>query len=236
MDTRRAAVVLAAGSVAVLAAVATISGCTRDGGADQLAGRSASELLAAAAEEMAEVETVRLRVELEADTGVAGAATVLPVRDVDGHVTAAGDAQGTARVEQFGQLVELEFVVTGDDFHYRLLGTWQRVPRAEAAGLYDPSVILDPDRGLAHLLRTATDADLAGTERIGGVDTVRVTAMVDPDAAAALLPGAPDELTATIWIGTDRTLLHRVVLTAPGFGTATVTLSDHHVPVEIRAP
>jgi lipoprotein LprG len=235
MGTRRTTVVLAAGAVTALAAGTAMTGCTGDGAADQLAGRSASELLAAAAEEMAAVGTVRLRVDVEAAAGAAGTATV-PVRDVDGHVTAAGDAQGTARVEQFGQLVELEFVVTGDDFHYRLLGSWQQVPRAEAASLYDPSVILDPDRGVANLLRTATEADLDGTERIGGVDTVRVTATVDQEAAAALLPGAPEGLTATMWVGTDRILLHQVVFSAPEFGTATVRLSDHDVPVDIRAP
>ncbi len=222
---RAAAAVAAAGLTAVLA----LASC-EDEVAEQLIGVSASELLAAAADEMAVVQTVRVQV--EADAEVAD----LPVHAVDGQVTRAGDAAGTVQVEQFDQLMELEFVVVGDEFHYRLVGGWQQLPRAEAADLYDPSAILDPDRGVAHLLRTASDAELDGTEAVAGVDTYRVTARFDPDAAAALLPGATGELTGTLWIGADPALLHRAEFTSPELGAATVRLSDFNAPADISAP
>lgn len=215
--------VLAAGCALALA----LTACQDE--ATDLSGLSADELLAVAADEMAEVETVRVRMDSDANVGE------LPVRQVDGQVTGSGDAEGSAQVEQFGQLMELDFVVVGDAFHYRLLGGWQQVPRADAESLYDPSAILDPERGVAQLLRTAGDAALDGTEELDGVDTYRVTATLDLAAAAALLPGAPDGLTGTLWIGADRRL-HQAVLALPDGGTATVRLSDFDAPADISAP
>lgn len=226
MKIRPAAAAFAA---AVLTAALALAGC-EDEVAEQLTGVSASELLGEAADEMAGLQTVRLHVESDAEVAE------LPVRTLEGQVTRAGDAAGTAQVEQFDQLMELQFVVVGDEFHYRLLGSWQEAPRAEAADLYDPSAVLDPDRGVAHLLRTATDAALDGIEEIAGVDTYRVTARFDPDAAAALLPGAPGELTGTLWIGVDPPVLHQAEFTSPELGTATVRLSDFDAPADISAP
>jgi lipoprotein LprG len=186
--------------------------------------------MAAAADEMAQVETVAML--LETDTDLGG----LPVREVDGVVTQAGDAQGTAQVEQFGQQVELQFVVVDDTFHYQLIGGWQQVPLTDAAEFYDPSAILDPQRGISNLLRTATDPQI---ERRDG-DTYEVTATFDAGALGVVLPGAAQATRGTVWIGVDRPLLHRaqfpVEAGAAEPGTVTVTLSKFDEPVTVVAP
>jgi lipoprotein LprG len=217
----------AAPAAAVL--LLALAGCTGD--PDDGAAPAADSLLAAAADEMAAVQTVRLR--LEADANVAE----LPVRQVEAQVTGGGDAAGTAQLDQFGQRLEVAFVVVGDEFHYRLVGDWQQSTRADAADLYDPSAILDPERGVANLLRTATSAEVDGDEEIEGVATYRVTAGFDPAAVAALLPGAPAGLTGTLWIGVDRPLLHQARFDLPdGGGPVTVRLHDHDAPAQISAP
>jgi len=217
----------AAAAAAVLLAAA---GCTGGDGDGDLP--AAGELLPAAADEMAQLETVTVRI--ETDTDLAG----LPLREVDGVITRAGAAEGTARVEQFGQLVEVGFVVLDGTFHYQLFGGWQQLPLADATEFYDPSAILDSDRGLPQLLRTATGATVVGRDG----DTYEVTATLAAGGVAALLPGAPDGLPATLWIGVDRPLLHRAQIEVPDggsggeAGTVSVELSGFDQPVDISAP
>src|SRR5690606_28699616 len=124
-----------AAAFAVLLSTLALAACTGD---QDPPPDNAEQVLADAADAMADLRTVRLRV--QADTDLAE----LPVRRVEAQVTRTGDAAGTAQVAQFGRLVEGAFVVVGDDFHSQVLGGWQKGSRAEAAALYDPSAILDP--------------------------------------------------------------------------------------------
>jgi lipoprotein LprG len=227
MRRRVTATLTAAAAVTILVAAAGCKGGRDDDGGEL---PEAAGLMTAAADEMAGVETVAMLLETDTDLGD------LPVREVDGVITRAGDAQGTAQVEQFGQQVELQFVVVENTFHYQLLGGWQQVPLADAAEFYDPSAILDPDRGVSNLLRTATDPQI---ERRDG-DRYEVTATFEAAALAAVVPGAADETRGTVWIGVDRPLLHRAefpVEAGPAeVGTLTVSLSKFDEPVTIVAP
>jgi lipoprotein LprG len=216
---------LTAAGAALLLAVA---GCSRGGDGSDLP--DGGELLQAAAGEMAQVETVAIR--LAADAELAN----LPVREVDGVITRAGAAQGTAHVEQLGQRLEVQFVVLDGIFYYQLLGGWQELPLTEATDFYDPSAVLDPERGVANLLRTATDPTV---ERRDG-DTYQVTASFRADALSALVPGAAEGTRGTVWIGVERPLLHRAQFPLPAGagepGTLSVDLSEFDQPVDIRAP
>jgi lipoprotein LprG len=228
----RAALLGAALLGAAVSAALLVAGCTgsRDVQAD-LTGLSGPELLAVVADEMAELETVRLAATVEAE--LAG----LPVRQVEAQVTRDGDAAGTAQIEQFSQLFEMEFVVVGEDFHYRLVGDWQRLTRAEVGLLYlDLAAVLDPDRGLANLLRTATTAELVATPETSPEQMYEVTAAFDPDSVSELLPGVPDGLTGTLWIDADRPVVRRVRFDLPGLAPITVELSDFDAPADIRVP
>lgn len=210
----------------LLSALLAVAGCR--GGGGELP--EAAGLLAAAADAMAEVETARLVVETDADL------SELAVRRVEGVLTRSGDAEGTAQIEQLGALVEISFVVVGDTFHYQLIGGWQQMPLSQASTLYDPSAILDPQRGVARLLRDATPGEVERRESVSGVDTYRVTATLPDVALASLLPGVVEQVSGTLWIGVDRPLLYRAEVALPGEGTATVTFEDFDAPVDIRAP
>lgn len=212
-----------AGVAIAVALLLVVTGCRRGDDGGELP--DPAELLVAAADEMAQVETVA--VQLEAETGLVN----LPLRSIDGVVTNAGDAEGAAELEESGQRVEVQFVVVDGVFHYQLLGAWQQLPVDDANRFYDPSVILDPEVGVSHLLRTATDAKMVGRDG----DTYEVTATFPADGVSGLLPGAPDGTPGTVWIGVDRPLLHRAEFELPT-GKVTATLSDFDQPVEIRAP
>lgn len=218
----------ATGAAAAATGLLAAAGCS--GGDDPLP--DAAGLLSSAAEEMARVETVAMQ--LEADTGVTVAD--LPLRAVDGVVTRDGDAEGTAQVEQFGQRVEVRFVVVDDTFHFQLIGAWQEVPLSGATDFYDPSAILDPDRGVANLLRSATDATVEGRDG----DRYEVTATFPATAVEVLLPGVAEEVRGTVWIGVDRPLPQQARLPVPAGagepGTLTIGLSDFDEPVTVVAP
>lgn len=202
-----------------------LAGCGGSGDGDLPAGDA---VLTAAADQMATLQTVTIAITSDVDVGD------LPVREVAGVVTRDGEAEGTAQV-LLGQQLELRFVVVDDTFYYRLIGDWASMPLSQAAQFYDPSAILDPDRGVANLLRTASDARVVERED----DQYRVTARFDPAALDALVPGASAPVEGTVWIGVERPVLHRAEfpIEASGqSGTVQVALSRFNEPVTIDAP
>lgn len=221
MRTRGTGIIAAVMVVALAAA-----GCSGGDGGDDADLPDAAELMTASADEMAGVETLRLV--LSAGDGIPG----VPVREADAVVTAGGDADGTATVELTGVgAVEVRFVLVGDAFHYQAVGPWLQIPRADAAEIYDPSAILDPDRGVANLLRNARDPEVTGSDG----DRYQVTATFAAADIAAVLPGTTEDIDGTLWIGTDRPLLHEAQFPLSG-GTVTAQLSEFDEPVEISAP
>jgi lipoprotein LprG len=210
--------------------LAVLAGCGGDDG-DLPAGEA---LVKSAATEMRSVKTARFVITTD------GTVDRLGLSGADAVVTGDGDAKGTATLDDAGSSTELTFVVVGETLHLKgLTGDWQRVPLALAASVYDPSKILDPDRGVAHVLATASGAKTESTETVAGTRTYKVTATLDATALAAIVPGVDENVTGTLWIGADRPLLHRASFRVPGDGgggTATVTLSEFDAQVTISAP
>ena len=89
----------------------------------------------------------------------------MTVQSAKGDLTAAGDAQGTATIIQFGQLIEVEFVLAGGELYIKgVTGGFTQVPAALAGSVYDPSAILDPDQGVAKVLSSVQSPTIAGTD------------------------------------------------------------------------
>jgi|HigsolmetaAR206D_1030411.scaffolds.fasta_scaffold02545_11 lipoprotein LprG len=195
-------------------------------------GPAAGEVLAAAAAEVGAIRSVRFAMT------TAGGATVLDLRAAEAVVTATGEAEGSAQLVETSGTRTLSFVVAGDSLYLNgLTAGWQRVPMSTAALVYDPSALLSPDRGLAHLLAT-TSGTIEGRERVAGVLCHRIRATLPGRALGVLVPGVGEDVVGTLWIGVDRPLPHRVTFPLPGpaGGTVTVLLSEHDAPVTIRAP
>src|SRR4051812_5050553 len=89
------------------------------------------------------------------------------VDSAQGTVTSNGKAQGAVKILQQGSLVELDLVVIGSDIYLKgPTGTYQKLPSALTGGVFDPSLILNPDRGLAKLEQFATNAQTVGEETV----------------------------------------------------------------------
>lgn len=221
-----------ASAAALLLILVVTAACSRRGpqgeGGESLP--PATELLSAAAAELRSVQTVRF----EIDT--TGSGDMLGITGADGVVTRDGEAEGRARLARDDDAAEAAFVVKGDTAYVRAgAGDWRQVPLAMAAAVYDPTALLDPERGLAHLLATTSDARTEA--RDPGMSAYRVRATFDTRALNTLVPGANEKITGTIWVGEERPLPQRIELPVRNnTGTITVNFVQFDEPVVIEPP
>jgi lipoprotein LprG len=221
--------------LAALAVVATLllAGCSGSE-ADLPAG---AELLTRSAEAMRQVQSAALDIEVDQ------ALTAIPIRAASGSLTATGDAVGTATLSQGGAPVEFEFLVTGGQLYLKgpTGGFGPPIPVSFASSFYDPTALLDPDRGVAQLLATAMAGETQAREEVDGVDSYRVPASFGPDAVASLVPGVTEPVDGLLWIDAATSRLVRAELQVPnGPDGATapvaVRLSEFDAPVTVTAP
>jgi lipoprotein LprG len=179
---------------------------------------------------MAAVQTVHFTVTVEGDL------PDLVISGAEGDLTAAGDASGTATIEQFGQLVEAAFVVVGDDLWIQgPTGGYVKLSGAFAGQVYDPTAILDPERGVAAAVEAMT-----GPRPAGPADAPTSLSGTVPQAqAASLAPGISSDVAATAQLDErDRVTDLRFELTGADGKPAAVTLTfaDFDAPVTITPP
>jgi lipoprotein LprG len=185
---------------------------------------------------MRDVQTAKFLI--TADATVAG----LSLKRAEGTLTKEGSAQGTAQITEAGMDVELTFVVVGDKIYVKgPTGGYQTLPLALAASVYDPSAILDPNRGIAKVLSTATDAKTEAQESVDGKPAWRVAIKVNGDDLATVIPGMTGTVAAKVWLSTADKRLLKATFTMPASGGAkggnvTVTFTDYDAPATITAP
>lgn len=218
--------------LALLAAlvIALITSC--EGSTGQSAGLpDGARLLADSATAMRTVTSARFNV------AVQGNAPEIPFQSAQGQLTREGSVQGTVNRNQGGQIVELEVVVVDEQLYLRgVTGPFLKLPASNLSGIYDPRLILDPDRGIAAVLASGTEASTQAREQIGGVDSYRVEVNFPAQPLGTLLPGPQDEpKTGTLWIAAQGSRLVQAQFPASD-GTITVGFSEYDAPVEITAP
>ncbi|MDY7083644.1 MAG: LppX_LprAFG lipoprotein [Actinomycetota bacterium] len=188
------------------------------------------QLVKESAQAMREIKTTQFLI--DAGGEIAG----LSLRRAEGTLTKEGKAKGTAQLEQSGAPVELEFVIVGDKIHLKgPTGGFQALPLTLAASVYDPSAILDPERGIAKVLGTATGATTEAKEQVDGKDAWRVAATSTGPDLKGLIPGITGSVPAELWIAEAGKRLLKSTFTLPG-GTVTVTFKAFDAPVTISAP
>ena len=222
--------------IAVLLAALTSVGACGNGDDNAATGDpnlpQASSLLPAAAAQMRTVTSAAFDITTEGDTGA------LPIKSAKGVIDSGGTAQGTASLEQVGLPVELSFVAKDDYLYVKgLTAGWQKVPLAQAAAVYDPTAILDPDKGIGAVLASA-QGTTKGRETLDGADYYVVDATFDGGAMAGLVPGVTGDVSGTVWIGVDTPRVRQLRFAVPGDGKGTVTImfTDFDKPVNVEAP
>ncbi|MGQ0777701.1 MAG: LppX_LprAFG lipoprotein [Pseudonocardiales bacterium] len=189
-----------------------------------------AELLADSATAMRTVTTTRVGIDVQGDL------PTLPIRTAEGQLTREGQAKGTATVDQFGQLIELDFVIVDDKLYLRgPTGGIQELPAASAGLVYDSSVILDPDRGVAGVLASGAAARTEAREQLGELDCYRVQASFSGQSLSKLVPGFTQDTTGQVWIAAEGFYLVQARFPTTG-GVVTFRFSDFDEPADITAP
>jgi lipoprotein LprG len=220
-----------AGAVALVLAV--LSGCTSNSttATPTVATPTATELLEKSSAAMSTVTSAAFTLAID------GQLPSVIVQSAQGDLTAAGDAQGSAKIVQFGQLVEVDFVLSGGDLYIKgPTGGYGKVPAALAGGIYDPSAILNPDKGVPKVLTSVTNPTITGTDGEAWVVSGTVPAAV----ASGLVPGISSDVAAQLTIAMDSSQLTAAKFTLDGSdgkpATATVGLSNFNETVSISPP
>jgi len=192
---------------------------------------TATDLLASSATAMKAVSSAGFTLTVD------GQLPAVTVQTAKGSLTSAGDAQGTATIVQFGQLVEVEFVLVGGDLYLKgPTGGFTKVPAALAGSVYDPSAILNPDKGVAKVLSSVQNPTIIGTEG----EAWQVSGTVPAAVAGGLVPGISTDVSAVFTIQMTGSQLIAATFTLDGAdgkpAGVTVTLSDLGAPVTITKP
>jgi lipoprotein LprG len=185
---------------------------------------------------MRDVKTAQFAI--TADASIAG----LSLHSAEGTLTRAGAAKGTAQVEELGMTVEVSFVIVDDKLYLKgPTGGYQVTSSSVAASVYDPSAILDPDRGIAKVLGTASAARNEGTDEVDGRKTWRVSATMQAADLVSVVPGVTTAVPGKLWVAADDKRLVKAQFSLPASGTAKggdviVTFKNFDAPVTISAP
>lgn len=206
---------------------------------------AAPDLLSRSAQTMATVRSAAVDVQVDQ------ALTSVLVRSANGKLTSTGEATGTAVLSFGGSPVEYNFAVTKGSLYLKgPTGPAQRLPMALAAGIYDPTAVLNPQRGIAALLRAAgtppPGAPAPTTEAredVNGAPAYRVRTTVDPNAVSAVVPGVR-ATNLLVWVDKATSRLVKAQLDVPVDATqqggptapATVTFADFDAPVTVTPP
>jgi len=187
-------------------------------------------LLGDSAKAMRAVTSTHFAVEVE------GNSPGVQLRSAEGQLTRAGSAKGIAKVDEGAQLLELQFVIIGQDLYLRPpTGPVQKLPLSFAGQVYDPSVILNPDRGIAAALASGTGSTTETREQVDGVDTYQLQVKFPAQPLGSLVPQLAQDKTSDIWVAAQGSRLIKAKFPTT-YGSATVHFSDFDAPVDITPP
>ncbi|MFE9743267.1 LppX_LprAFG lipoprotein [Saccharothrix saharensis] len=204
--------------------LALVAGCTSSGGGGGSL-PDGPDLLAKASAGMKSVTSTHFTIKVD------GELPGVTVKDAEGDLNAEGQSQGRAKVEQFGQLIEVEYVLVEQDLYFKgPTGGFTKLPAALAGQVYDPTAILDPDEGVAKVLADARDAKTVSND--DGVAVVEAT--VPRDVVAGLVPGIDADVASRFSLKDER--LQQALFTLPGGAKVTIELSDFNKPVTVSPP
>ena len=134
---------------------------------------------------------------------VSGKVPGLPIKVLSGDLTTAPAtaAQGNTTLTLGGSDIQADFAVIDGELYATLTpNKWSDF--GKATDVYDVSVILNPDNGLANALANFGNAKAEGRETINGQTTIKISGNVTADAVNKIAPpfGASGPVPATVWI------------------------------------
>ena len=166
----------------------------------------------------------------------------LPIKTLTGDLTntPAVAAQGETQVVLGGggDAADAKFVVLDGNLYASLdPNSWLNI--GPASNIYDVSLILNPDAGLANVLSNFTNPKTDGRETINGIQTIRITGQVSADTADKIAPKIDNggTVNSTVWIREDGNHdLVQAKLEPSSGNNVQMTLSNWNAPVTVTMP
>lgn len=176
---------------------------------------------------------------------VNGSIEGLSVNSAQGDLTKeggpSGAAKGTVNMELFGNRIEGEFVLVDNTIYIKgPTGPYQQLPASLIASVYDPSAILNPDKGISKVLASVQNPKVEGTETVDGQATTKISGKAAKDVVSSIVPGVNTDVDITFWLRQDNKQPVKAQASLPGKdgkpASVEVTLSDVDKPVTITKP
>jgi lipoprotein LprA len=200
-----------AAAVAALAVVLALGGCgSKDSGSgasktsSTVSSDEATTILKAATDAMKKVTGMHLTLSVQGDV------PNLRVTKLDGDVSnsPATAATGSATLLLGKSPQDAKFVFVDGHLYSDLGQPGSYTDFGNGQSIYNVSVLLDANKGLANILGKLQSAQVKGTEQVNGVATTKITGKSSADDIATL---AGSKLTAadvttvdtTVWIASD---------------------------------
>jgi lipoprotein LprA len=234
-----------AAAAAAFALVLAIGGCSNNSSTGKSPGSTATTssseaatLLKQAADAMTKVTGMHVTVAVQGDV------PNLRVTKLDGDIsnTPQTVATGTATLLVGKSPQDAKFVYVDGHLYSDLGQPGTYTDFGNGASIYNVSVLLDPNKGLANLLSKLQGGGVAGTEQVNGVATTKITGSSSADDVATL---AGSKLTAqsvttvptTVWIASDGSShLVQVQIHPTNDTSVTLTMSDWGKTVTATKP
>jgi lipoprotein LprG len=199
---------------------------------------SATELVSSAHARTVRLQSAHFRIDVTKGYIVLGPG--LEVLRAEGDVARPDQLRVRVRARLAGIIAESELRQVAGASYYQdpLLQRWRKLD-----GRLLPVPLLDPDRGVAKLVASFRDPQLAGRDRVGGADCWRVTGRLRTADVAALLGGnaIDSDVPVEACVGDDG-LVRRLVVTGtilagePSDVVRTIEFSAFDEPVQIDVP
>lgn len=154
------------------------------------------------------------------------------------------DSDTTYKVKYQDLLIGLQVVITGGRVYLRPpFSGFTEVTGKTAAEVPDLAKLFDAKTGLPAMIPAGNSPTSSGTEKIGDVDSYKVSATYSAAQIARLLPqlSSSGDVAATIWVGGSDHLIRKALLSG-AFGdggaasTVEIDLSAFNAAVAIASP
>ncbi|HUH69357.1 MAG TPA: LppX_LprAFG lipoprotein [Mycobacterium sp.] len=230
MQTRRLLAVLASLSIAT----ALIAGCSSGSKQSGAPLPDATTLVKQSADATKNVKSAHVVLTVK------GKVPGLPIKTLTGDLTTtpATAASGNATITLGGSDIDANFAIVDGDLYATLTpNKWSDF--GKASDIYDVSVILNPDTGLANALSNFSNAKTEGRDTINGQNTIRISGNVSADAVNNIAPpfNATQPVPSTVWIQEtgDHELVQASLQKSSG-NSVQMTLSNWGQPVQVTKP
>jgi lipoprotein LprA len=228
---------------AVVAVAFILTGCgtknnSSSGGSSSVPNVDAAATVKQAADAMRKVTGMHVSLTVQ------GAVPNLEVTKLDGDVsnTPQTAANGTATLTVGKNPVDSKFVFVDGHLYSDLAEAGKFTDYGNGASIYDVSTLLDPDRGLAHILANLQNPKAVSTEQVNGIATTKITGTSSTDdvatlAGSRLSPENAPPTPTTVWIASDGSNhLVKIAIVPVENGTVTLTMSEWGKQVTATKP